>query len=64
MTVSLINLGLPAGDEQRLCLEEVTWQQYEALVSRANVYSPIFSIKAILMAFIEKNGTDFQPPKR
>lgn len=35
MTASLINLptGLPAGDEQRLCLEGVTWQQYDALVS-------------------------------
>ena len=33
MTASLINLGLPAGDEQRLCLESVTWQQYDSLVS-------------------------------
>lgn len=35
MTASLINFspGLPAADEQRLCLEGVTWDQYDALVS-------------------------------
>ncbi|MEM1254942.1 MAG: Uma2 family endonuclease [Cyanobacteria bacterium P01_H01_bin.21] len=35
MTASLINLPteFPATDEQRLCLEGVTWQQYDALVA-------------------------------